>query len=60
MITVCVCQSTVKDVLFLSNIISSTMEGENSANAVSHLIHIDTSNVSKLYIIRQFITWRLQ
>ena len=27
------------------------------ANAVSHLNYI---NVSKLYIIRQFITWKLQ
>ena len=26
------------------------------ANAVSHLSHINASNVSKLYIIRQFIT----
>ena len=32
----------------------------NGANAVSHLNHINARNVSKLYIIRQFITCKLQ
>ena len=36
------------------------LEVDKGANAVSYLNRINASNVSKLYIIRQFITYKLQ